>query len=149
MKIRTKNFGEVEIEKDKIIYFQEGIPAFEEEKEFVLILNEDKESPFHSLQSVNKEELSFIVVNPFEIFDDYDILLPDIAINKLKIEKEEDLNIYTIVVIPEDIKKMTTNLAGPIVINRKKMLGKQVILDDERYTTKHFIFNQDSEIGGE
>lgn len=149
MKIRTKNFGEVEIEKDKIIYFQEGIPAFEEEKEFVLILNEDKESPFHSLQSVNKKELSFIVVNPFEIFDDYDILLPDIAINKLKIEKEEDLNIYTIVVIPEDIKKMTTNLAGPIVINRNKMLGKQVILDDERYTTKHFIFNQDSEIGGE
>ncbi|WP_312906913.1 flagellar assembly protein FliW [Tissierella praeacuta] len=149
MKIRTKNFGEVEIEKDKIIYFQEGIPAFEEEKEFVLILNEDKESPFHSLQSVNKEELSFIVVNPFEIFDDYDILLPDIAINKLKIEKEEDLNIYTIVVIPEDIKKMTTNLLGPIVINRKKMLGKQVILDDERYTTKHFIFNQDSEMGGE
>ncbi|WP_333638029.1 flagellar assembly protein FliW [Tissierella praeacuta] len=149
MKIRTKNFGEVEIEKDKIIYFQEGIPAFEEEKEFVLILNEDKESPFHSLQSVNKEELSFVVVNPFEIFDDYDILLPDIAINKLKIEKEEDLNIYTIVVIPEDIKKMTTNLSGPIVINRKKMLGKQVILDDERYTTKHFIFNQDSEIGGE
>ncbi|WP_313757467.1 flagellar assembly protein FliW [Tissierella sp.] len=149
MKIRTKNFGEVEIEKDKIIYFQEGIPAFEEEKEFVLILNEDKENPFHSLQSVNKEELSFIVINPFEIFNDYDILLPDIAINKLEIKKEEDLNIYTIVVIPEDIKKMTTNLLGPIVINRKKMLGKQVILDDERYTTKHFIFNQDSEMGGE
>lgn len=148
MKIKTTNFGEIEIEKDKIIYFQEGIPGFEEEKEFVLILNEDKENPFHSLQSINKGELSFIIIDPFEIFSDYDILLPQTAINKLKIEKEEDVIIYTIVVIPEDINKMTTNLLGPIVINTKERLGKQVILDDERYTTKHFIFNQDSEMEG-
>ncbi|WP_353093785.1 flagellar assembly protein FliW [Tissierella praeacuta] len=149
MKIRTRNFGDIEIEKDKIIRFEEGIPAFEKEKEFVLIFNEDKENPFHSLQSVSREELSFIVINPFEIFKDYDILLPDTAINKLKIEKEEDVNIYTIVVVPEDINKMTTNLLGPIVINTKKRLGKQVILDDKRYTTKHFIFNQDSKVGGQ
>ncbi|WP_304440612.1 flagellar assembly protein FliW [Tissierella sp. P1] len=115
----------------------------------MIILNEDKESPFHWLQSINNQNLSFIVINPFEIFSDYDILLPQTAINKLKIEKEEDINIYTIVVIPTDMKKMTTNLLGPIVINTKERLGKQVILDDERYTTKHFIFNQDSKVGGE
>ncbi|CAK7050073.1 flagellar assembly protein FliW [Tissierella carlieri] len=149
MKIKTRNFGEIEIEKEKIIIFEEGIPAFEEEKEFIIILNEDKESPFHWLQSINNQNLSFIVINPFEIFSDYDILLPQTAINKLKIEKEEDINIYTIVVIPTDMKKMTTNLLGPIVINTKERLGKQVILDDERYTTKHFIFNQDSKVGGE
>lgn len=149
MKIKTTNFGEIEIEKDKIIYFPEGIPAFEEEKEFVIILNDDKENPFHWLQSVKNPKLSFIILNPFEIFNDYDILLPETAINKLKIENQEDVAIYTIVVIPEDITKMTTNLLGPIVINTKEKLGKQVILDDNRYTTKHFIFNQDSKVGGE
>ena len=149
LKIKTANFGEIEIENDKIIYFQEGIPAFEGEKEFVIILNEDKENPFHWLQSVKNPNLSFIILNPFEIFSDYDILLPETAINKLKIENEADVTIYTIVVIPEDIRKITTNLLGPIVINTKERLGKQVILDDERYTTKHFIFNQDSKAGGE
>lgn len=149
MKIKTTNFGEIEIEKDKIIYFPEGIPAFEEEKEFVIILNDDKENPFHWLQSVKNPKLSFIILNPFEIFNDYDILLPETAINKLKIENKEDVAIYTIVVIPEDITKMTTNLLGPIVINTKEKLGKQVILDDNRYTTKHFIFSQDSKVGGE
>ncbi len=149
MKMKTTNFGEIEVEKEKIIFFEEGIPGFEEEKEFIIILNEDKENPFHWLQSINNEELTFIVINPFEIFSDYDILLPQTAINKLKIEKEKDVIIYTIVVIPEDINKMTTNLLGPIVINTKERLGKQVILDDERYTTKHFIFNQDSEVGGQ
>lgn len=149
MKIRTTNFGEIEISKDKVIFFQEGIPAFEDEKEFVIILNEDKANPFHWLQSVKDSDLSFVILNPFEIFTDYDILLPETAIDKLKIEKETDVAIYTLLVIPEDMQKMTTNLLGPIVINTKEMLGKQVILDDERYNTKHYIFNQDeSEEGG-
>lgn len=149
MKIKTTNFGEIKISENKVIYFQEGIPAFEDEKEFVVILNEDKENPFHWLQSVKEPDLSFVILNPFEIFGDYDILLPETAINKLNIEKEEDVTIYSMVVIPEDMSKMTTNLLGPIVINTKKMLGKQVILDDERYNTKHFVFNQDSQVGGE
>lgn len=149
MKIKTTNFGEIEISENKVIYFQEGIPAFEDEKEFVVILNEDKENPFHWLQSVKNPDLSFVILNPFEIFGDYDVLLPETAIKKLNIEKEEDVTIYSMVVIPEDMVKMTTNLLGPIVVNTKKMLGKQVILDDERYNTKHFVFNQDSQVGGE
>lgn len=148
MKINTTNFGEIEISKDKIIYFQEGIPGFEKEKEFVVILNEDTENPFHHLQSVNNPQLSFIIINPFEIFSDYDISLPDITIEKLKITNQEQIVIYTIVLIPEKMEKMTTNLTGPIVINVEKKLGKQVILDDNRYSTKHFIFTQDSKVGG-
>lgn len=149
MRIKTRNFGEISIVEDKIIFFQEGIPAFEDEKEFVIILNEDEENPFHYLQSVKNPDLSFVILNPFIAFSDYDILLPDTAINKLKIEKEEDVTIYSMVVVPEDMTKMTINLLGPIVINTKEMLGKQVILDDERYNTKHLIFKQDPEMGGE
>ena len=53
MKINTINFGEIEIVEDKIILFQEGLPAFEDEEQFVIILNEDEDNPFHFLQSVN------------------------------------------------------------------------------------------------
>lgn len=148
MKIETLNFGEIEIDENKIIRFQQGIPGFEEEKEFVVVLNEDQDNPFHFLQSVTNPELSFVIINPFEMFSDYDLLVPEIAIDILKIEKEEDVIIYTIVVIPEEMEKMTTNLVGPIIINVEQRLGKQVILDDERYSTKHFIFNQDSNLGG-
>ena len=44
--------------------------------------------------------------------------------------------------------KMTTNLLGPIVINQKERLGKQVILEENKYSTKEPIF-KDSELGGE
>ncbi len=148
MKIETANFGQVEIEKEKILAFREGLPGFPEEKEFIVILNHDKDNPFHWLQSVKTPDLSFVIVNPFEIFSDYDLILPQTAIKKLEIEDEKDIIIYTIVVIPEDIKKMTTNLLGPLVVNAKKKIAKQVILEEEKYSTKHFIFDQDLEKAG-
>lgn len=149
MKIQTTNFGELEINEDKIINFPEGLPGFENEKEFFIILNEDEDNPFHWLQSLNSSELSFVILNPFEIFEDYDILLPETAKSKLKIKDEEEVLIYTIVVMPEDITKTTTNLLGPIVINTNEKLGKQVILEENKYQTKHLIFEQSPETGGE
>ena len=149
MKIQTSNFGEIQIDEDKIINFPEGLPGFENEKELFIIFNDDKDNPFHWLQSLNSPELSFVILNPFEIFADYDIVLPDTAKSKLKIESGEDVAIYTIVVMPEDITKTTTNLLGPIVINKKEKLGKQVILEEDKYQMKHLIFNQEPETRGE
>lgn len=142
MKIDTVNFGQIEIEEEKIIEFKDGIPGFQDEKQFVVILNEDPDNPFHYLQSINSEELSFVIMNPFEVFSDYEIVISDLVKEKLEIENEKQIAIYSIVVIPEDMNKMTTNLQGPIVINAEKNMGKQVILDDNRYTTKHFLIQQ-------
>ncbi|NLV77011.1 MAG: flagellar assembly protein FliW [Tissierellia bacterium] len=142
MKLNTKNFGKIEIKEEDIIYFPDGILGFEEEKQFVIINNEDEQNPFHWLQSEQNPELAFVIINPFFVFPDYDIILPKSAQDKLKIEDKKDVVIYSIVVVPEDMEKMTTNLSGPIVINAEKKLGKQVILDDDRYTTKHYIFQQ-------
>lgn len=148
MFIETLNFGKLEVDEDKVIFFKEGIPAFEDETEFVIILNEDAENPFHYLQSIKTPELSFVIANPFELFGDYDIVLPEIAINKLNIKDENEVLVYSIVVVPEDISKMTVNLAGPIVINIEEKLGKQVVLDDNRYSTKELIFKDSSQEGG-
>ncbi|NLW22607.1 MAG: flagellar assembly protein FliW [Tissierellia bacterium] len=145
MKLNTTNFGEIEIDEENIIDFPEGIPGFEGEKQFIIINNEDEENPFQWLQSVNNPDLAFVIINPFFVFPDYDIEIPETALNKLNIKDEKDVAVYSIVVVPEDLEKMTTNLLGPIVINVNKKLGKQVILDDSRYTTKHYIFQQNVE----
>lgn len=149
MKLNTKNFGELEIDEEKIITFPEGLPGFEGEKQFIIINNEDEENPFQWLQSVSNPELAFVIINPFLVFSDYDINIPRIVQDKLNIEDEKDIAVYSIVVVPKDLKKMTANLLGPIIINVNERLGKQVILDDSRYTTKHYIFQQDVEVRGE
>ena len=148
MILNTRNFGQIEIEENKIIHFPEGILGFEQEKQFVIINNEDKENPFHWLQSITNPDLAFVIINPFFVYPNYDIVIPKSAQEKLELEDQKDIGIYSIVVVPEDMEKMTVNLLGPIVININKKLGKQIILDDERYSTKHYIFEQSSEDRG-
>jgi len=50
--------------------------------------------------------------------------------------------VFSIVVIPEDINKITANLLAPVIINTKRFKGKQIILNDKKYTTKHYILEE-------
>ena len=43
MKIDTKYFGEIEIDNDKIIHFENGIMGFEEYKDFTLLYDSEAE----------------------------------------------------------------------------------------------------------
>ena len=123
--------------EEKIIEFKDGIPGFEEYKNYVLVLNEDEENPFHKLQSVEAEELSFLVINPFLIDKNYEFKLKDNTIDALKIESEVDLAVFSIVKVPEKIQDITVNLAAPIVINSKSKLGKQIVLENSNYSIRH------------
>lgn len=120
------------------IIFKDGIPAFEEYKNYEIKLNEDKENPFHKLQSLDEEELSFTIINPFIIKSDYDFNLTESTVEKLEISEPKDVLVYTIITIPdEDYKNMTTNLLAPIIVNIKSGLAKQIILNETDYSTKH------------
>lgn len=120
------------------ITFNEGIPAFEEYKNYQIQLNEDIENPFHTLQSLEEPELSFVIIDPFIFKDDYDFKLTESTLEKLDISQERDVAVYTIVNIQDDdYNNMTANLLAPIIINTTKKLAKQIILNDTDYSTKH------------
>lgn len=140
MIIQTKYHGELEIDEKKIIHFEEGIPSFEDEKQFIILPLED--SPFLILQSVKTASLGFVLISPFEYFPDYDAVLPDAAVKKLKIENENEVVVFTILTVHEPFENTTANLRAPIVVNTKAQLGKQVILNNDKYTTKHRIINK-------
>ncbi|MFC2337336.1 MAG: flagellar assembly protein FliW [Negativicutes bacterium] len=139
-KIKTARFGELEIQEDRIFHFADGLPAFEDEREFV-ILPFDDDSPYSFLQSVATPELAFLMTVPFVFFPDYEFVLEDDVMDALAIKGSEDMQIYTLVTIPGgNIKEMTANLMAPVVINKKTREAKQVVLDKSQYTTKHRLF---------
>ncbi len=138
MKIKTGNFGEIEINDDEIINFENGMPGFEHLTKFIVI--KEEELIIDYLQGI-EEDITFPIINPFMTNKEYEFKIPDNTIKKLDIEKQEDLSIYTIVIIPENIKEMRTNLQAPIVINNKSKKGKQIILD-ERYPLRYMIFEK-------
>lgn len=142
MILNTKNFGEIEIDKDKVITFSDGIPGFEDRTSYVIIQNPDEDFPFHWLQAVEDRDLAFVIVSPFFFKQDYEFQLSQNVIERLEIESHEDISVYTIVVVPDDINKMTANLAAPIVINEETKKGKQVFLEDSRYHKRHLIVEE-------
>ena len=142
MLINSKHFGEIEIEEEKILNFVDGIPGLNNLTEYVIIDNEDADIPFKWLQSVEDEDVTFVILNPFIFKPDYDFEINESTIAKLEIEDEKDIIVYSIVVVPEDITKMTTNLAAPIIINSTNKKAKQVILEGDKYSIKHYILDE-------
>ena len=139
-KVDTLRFGTIEIEDDKIVHFAHGIPAFEEEKEFVIIPY-DSESPYLFMQSLSTPDLAFLITIPFLFFPDYEFELDDAVQKELGIKDQEDMLIYAIITIPQGkIEDMTANLTAPVVLNKKNMQAKQVVLEKGGYTTKHRLF---------
>lgn len=141
MKVATTRFGEIDVNKNDIIEFPEGILGFEEIKDYV-IFNMEEGNPLMWMQAINEADLAFIVIRPFEFNPKYSLDLGDKDAEFLNLEQPEDSDILAIVVVPEDTSKMTANLQGPVVINTVKKIGKQVISTNSKHKLKHYILEE-------
>lgn len=141
MNIKTKYHGEMVINEKEILTFENGIPGFLDEKQFILLpLTDDR--VYFVLQSVQTEELTFVVTDPFLFFPDYDFNLEDTVVSQLHIEAPTDVKVMNILTLQDPFEKTTVNLQAPIVINTKNNEAKQVILNYEAYKTKHPLFKK-------
>jgi flagellar assembly factor FliW len=137
MIIKTTRFGEIEINKGRVIHFNEGLIGFPEDKEYI-VMEHKTDSPFMWLQSVSNPKLAFVIMNPFLVFPGY---LKDISPeeeNALKPDNNETVMIFAIVTIPHGRpEESTVNLMGPVVVDTVSNIGKQVILANAGYSHNH------------
>jgi flagellar assembly factor FliW len=139
MKVETDRFGVFELEEKNKIKFPSGLPGFEELHEFMILKILDTR-PIYWLQSIENKFISLPVIIPFEIFEDYCIEIDDTEMHDLNIESQNDILVINVVVIPEDIKKMTVNMAAPIIINAKHGTGRQIIIDSGELSVRHPVY---------
>ncbi|MFW6309375.1 MAG: flagellar assembly protein FliW [bacterium] len=144
MEIMTRDFGEIEINKEDIIEFPQALPGFPEQTDFVLLPLKE-ESPFIIMQSVQEPQLAFITIDPGEIVKDYEFDIGENVEKLLKIEKREQVGVLNIVTIKNSMEDMTVNLAAPLVINFEKNLAKQVILNNDKYPVRYKVFDKESQ----
>ncbi|MGE7763754.1 flagellar assembly protein FliW [Peribacillus sp. NPDC096540] len=137
MIIQTKFHNELELAEKEIYVFESGIPGFLEEKQFCLLAL--GETPFVVLQSITTKEVAFIMLNPFDIFHDYEVNLTDEVLSTLRIEAEKEVIMFVILTIHEPFNKTTANLQAPIILNSSKKTGKQFIMNGSGYMTKHLL----------
>jgi flagellar assembly factor FliW len=132
MRIKTAQFGEIEVDEDKILYFPSGIIGFEDCRKFILVTDEDLE-PFQWLLCIDegKEEVGFPLLMPFILVPDYFDELPGDIVEELKKGDDCPINILNVVTIRGKDGKMTLNLRAPIIIDADKKEGRQIILPKE------------------
>lgn len=134
MEVKTKSNGIVNVKDDQLVVFPEGLLGFEQFTKYALIDSEYE--PFIWLQSTEESNLAFLMIDPFLISSDYVADIDDATLKSIGVESPEDIIIMTLVTIPKDGSAITANFLGPVVINKKNKKCLQVILNDNRWTTK-------------
>lgn len=130
----TRTQKEWDFSEDEVFHFGKGIPGFEHYTKYVFYKHDED---FSLLQSIENKDLAFIVTNPFSFFQDYEFELPTQDRDELNLNDKSEVGICTIVTWGDDLSNVTANLMAPLVLNVKERLGKQVVLNNSSYTTKH------------
>lgn len=125
------------MEEIREVVFPNGLFGFEKYTRYTI--KDSEYAPFLRLQSLEDRNLSFLIVDPFIIFADYEADIDDESLSKIDVKSADDIIVMSIVTVPRDGSDITANLQGPIVINKKSNLCEQVILSDAKWRTKHSI----------
>lgn len=141
VRFKATRFGELIVAEDKIITFPNGVLGFPDAKRFI-ILDYEGDIPFKWFQAVDDPALAFLITDPHTIKPDYQLSLKVADLADLGEGDDSDMAVLVILTVPEgNPKGMTANLRGPLVANSKSMRGKQIVLQDERYSIKHPVFS--------
>ena len=148
--MNTRLFGEIEIEKDKEICFENGLIGFPNCTRYALIYDADnpEQRGISWLQSLEDESFALPVIDPLLVKADY---APDIDEELLKtLGEPKGENIYLLVTVTATSKKenISVNLKAPIIINTETRKAIQVITDSD-FPVKYKIYDILKEKAGE
>ncbi len=128
------------IRPEHIFHFPLGLPAFEDFKNYVFTLKPDTR-PFMFMNAIEPAGLSFVCVDPFLVHPRYAPRIGAADLEFLRVSSMEDILLMGIVTVRPDVRDTTVNLQGPLAINMKTSIGKQVICDGQTYSVRHRIWD--------
>ena len=135
--VDTGKMGSIQIPEDQLITFSHGLLGLSEFNQFVLLAPPET-SPFLILQGVDQPELALAVVEPASLVPNFRFNRLNSNLRELKAQSPEDLQVFVPLTIPNgQPEAATANLVSPILINPKRRLGKQVVLENPQYSHQH------------
>ncbi|HTM48666.1 MAG TPA: flagellar assembly protein FliW [Bryobacteraceae bacterium] len=137
----TKYFGSVEYGEHDVLLFPSGLPAFEDETEF-LLMEPPANAPLVFLQSLKQPGLCFLTLPIQTVDPDYhlDIAPEDLPVlgfdSAEALRVSEPLTCLAVLTVAEN-GDITANLLAPVVIHRKRQRGVQAVRIDSAYSHNH------------
>ena len=131
MKCQSTRFGTFEVNDDTLLVFPSGILGFPDWTKYVL-LDHDTDAPFKWLQCVEEPQLAFVILDPALFKPDYQVTIPTDALIEIQKQGDDELSVVTILTIPsDDPTAVTANLRGPLIMNHRTRLCKQLVLPED------------------
>ncbi len=137
MVTKTKYFDEITYEEKDILTIPNGLFGFETYTKFLTIPFDENNDSILSLQSLDDPQLSFILMNPFQLFEDYAPKPLEDDLTFFGSVDESELSYYVLAVLKDRLCDSTLNLKAPLVVNALEKKGKQVILPQKEYKFRH------------
>lgn len=137
----TKYFGTLDYAEGSVFEFPQGLPAFDQEKRFVLIELPDR-APLVFLQSLTRASLCFPAFPILVVDNRYELAIAPEDLQALELDGERQPAIGSEVIVLalvslHDKFHATANLMAPLVLNLEKRRGMQAIRRDMRYSHEH------------
>ena len=140
MQCRSTRFGTCDVRPDAVLSFPSGILGFPECHRYI-ILDHDTDAPFKWLQSLDEPGLAFVILDPAYFSPDYDVQVPQESLLEVDATDSDELIVSVLLTIPSnDPTGITANLRGPLLMNPRTKLCKQLILSDD-YPTRFPLFS--------
>ncbi|MEZ4654651.1 MAG: flagellar assembly protein FliW [Candidatus Eisenbacteria bacterium] len=147
MKVRTRMLGTVEVTEDALVYLPDGLLGFEDLKRYVLAENEEL-GPFQLLISTEDPDVVFAVADPDAVLgEEYAAPLADSDRDLLDLQADDRISTFVLLSTADGDDGFTANLKGPVVLNTRNRVAKQVVVYNPAYSFRH-PFAQDQEEQG-
>jgi flagellar assembly factor FliW len=127
--------------EDTVVQFPAGLIGYPALKAFRLFEPADG-YPLKFLQAVDREDISFTCIDVAAIKPDYEVSMSETEAQGLAIEQPSDALILALLVVPKDPKRMTANLAGPLVVNIKTLQGRQIVRNIDQFPLAYPVFSE-------
>lgn len=139
MKIRNRQLGDVEVGPGSIVDVPEGLVGFEDQKRFCLI-DRGEDRPFFWLVSVDEPELCFAVVDPEPFIEGpYEVVLNEADRTDLGLDEGDSVQVLVIASPGERSGQVTLNLKGPLVLNPRNRLMRQLLVYSNKLPLRYPI----------
>nr|WP_302819779.1 flagellar assembly protein FliW [Ruthenibacterium lactatiformans] len=141
MKLHTRDFGEIEIDEKEIVTFCVPLYGFETYRKFVFLYQKEFGEHFIWMQSVEKSSLCFILANPQMILKNY---TPELTDEERALLGNDEYLYWLMTSLREPFENSTVNVKSPIVVNPKRHLAAQLILEND-FPIRYPLFGKEEE----
>jgi flagellar assembly factor FliW len=140
MDVASTRFGTFEVRSESLLTFPSGVLGFPEWTRYVM-LDHDTNAPFKWLHCVEEASLAFVVVDPALFNANYQVTISQEARVEVEGSETDELTLAVILTIPsDDPSAATANIRGPLLMNPRTRLCKQLVLSED-YPTRYPVFS--------